>query len=117
MSCESEESTHPVTPVGPLVGSVPRLLAVLVVLPASPAVPPSVWTALHGARPEVLVSILGPKASIVFAGCVGISNSSRSSFLSNSFSKLAEASGENIIINIRPARKILRLHIVLNICP
>ena len=68
MSCESEESTHPVTPVGPFVGSVPRLLAVLVVLPASPVPPPSVWTALHGARPDALVSILGPKASIVLAG-------------------------------------------------
>ena len=68
MSSGSFASTQPVTPFGPLVGSVPRLLAVELVLPASPVEPASVCMVLHGARPEAPVSILGPTESIVLAG-------------------------------------------------
>ena len=42
ISSGSFASTQPVTPVGPLLGSVPKLLAVVLVFPASPAEPASV---------------------------------------------------------------------------
>ena len=78
MSSGSFASTQPVTPFGPFVGSVPRLFAVVLVLPASPAEPASVCTVLHGARPDAPVSILGPTESIVLAGRSKIGDSSNS---------------------------------------
>ena len=67
-SSASVESTQPFTPEGPFVGSVPRLLAVALVFPVSPAEPPSVCTVGQGARPEAPVSTLGPTESMVLAG-------------------------------------------------
>ena len=65
-SSGSAESTQPFTPVGPFVGSVPKLFAVVLVFPVSPAVPPSVCTAGQGALPDVPRSTLGPTSSIDF---------------------------------------------------
>ena len=65
-SSGSVESTQPLTPLGPLVGSVPKLFAVALVFPVSPAVPPSLCTAGHGALPEVPRFTLGPTSSIDF---------------------------------------------------
>ena len=45
-------------------GSVPKLFAVVLEFPVSPAVPPSVCTAGQGALPDVPRSTLGPTSSI-----------------------------------------------------
>ena len=114
ISSASVASTQPLTPVGPLVGSVPRLFAVVLVFPASPAVPPSVWTALHGARPLAPFTTRGPVSSRYLIGKSGKLESIFSFSGEISFSKSAETSGDMDINNIRLTRRIERARMALN---
>ncbi len=115
MSTPSFASTQPVTPpVTPLFGFDPRLFEVLLVLPASPAVPPSDCTALHGARPLV-PDIVRIETSLKFLiGKSSNRDSSTGSTTAFSLSNPAVASGVNAIIIIRAARRYGRVRMVLN---